>query len=87
MPVPNYCTYTKTILLKKCVSERFLWSNPYNIEVIITSLIEVLKSSNFVTKKLYNINWVTRGNFIAEVVYKNYDVLTFILKYFKFKKD
>ena len=42
-PVPNYLTWTKTTRQKK----RFFWSNPYKIEVMITSLIEMLELPNF----------------------------------------
>ena len=38
VPVSNYWAWTKTIPLKN----RFFWSNPYNIWVMITSLIKVL---------------------------------------------
>ena len=41
--VPNYWTWTKTTLQKK----RFLWSNSYKIQVIITFLIETLELPNF----------------------------------------
>ena len=43
VPVPNYWTWTKTTPQKK----RFFWSNPYKIEVIITSLTEMLELPNF----------------------------------------
>ena len=36
--VPNYWTWTKTMPKKN----RFPWSNPYKIEVMITSLIQML---------------------------------------------
>ena len=36
--VPNYWTWKKSISLKK----RFFWSDPYKIEVMITSLKEIL---------------------------------------------
>ena len=42
VPVPNYWTWTKTTLQKKW----FFWSNPHKIEVVITSLIDVLKLPN-----------------------------------------
>ena len=42
MPVPYYWTWTKTTLQKKC----FFWSNPHKIEVVITSLMDVLKLPN-----------------------------------------
>ena len=37
--VPNYWTLSKTTPQKK----RFFWSNPYKIEIMITSLIEMLE--------------------------------------------
>ena len=43
VPVPNYWTWTKTTGQKK----RFFWSNPYKIEVVITSLIEMLQLPDF----------------------------------------
>ena len=43
VPVQNYQTRTKTTPQKK----RFFWSNPYKIEVTITSLIEMLESPIF----------------------------------------
>ena len=43
VPVPNYWTWTKTTPQKK----RFFWSNPYKIEVMITSLIQMLELPNF----------------------------------------
>ena len=36
--IPNYWTWTRTTPQKK----RFFWSNPYKIETMITSLIEML---------------------------------------------
>ena len=39
----NPITWTKTTLQKK----RFFWSNPYKIEVMITSLLEILELPNF----------------------------------------
>ena len=43
VPVSNYWTWTKTTPQKKW----FFWSNPCKIEVMITSLIELLELSNF----------------------------------------
>ena len=42
-PVPNYWTWTKAIPHKK----QFSSSNPYKIEVMMTSLIEMLELPNF----------------------------------------
>ena len=43
LPVPNYWTWPKTTHQKK----RFSWSNPYKIEVLITSLTEMIELPNF----------------------------------------
>ena len=43
VPVPNYWTSTKSSLHRNW----FFWANPYKIEVMITSLIEMLDLSNF----------------------------------------
>ena len=43
VPVPNYWTWTKTTPQKIC----FFWSNPYEIEVTIMSLLEMLELPNF----------------------------------------
>ena len=43
VPVPNYWTWTKATLQKKL----FFCSNSYEIEVMITSLIEMLELPNF----------------------------------------
>ena len=43
VPLPNYWTWTKTTPQKK----RFFWSNPYKIEIMITSVIEMLELPNF----------------------------------------
>ena len=40
---PNYWTLIKTTPQKKC----FFWSNPYKIEVMITSLIKLLELPKF----------------------------------------
>ena len=44
VPIPTSWTWSKTNLQKK----RFFWSNPFKIEVFITSLREVLELPNFV---------------------------------------
>ena len=41
--IPNYWTWTKTTLEKTW----FFWSNPYEFEVMIISLIEMLELPNF----------------------------------------
>ena len=54
VPVPNHCTSTKTTPQKKW----FFWSNRYKIEVVITSLIEMLELPNFghMNNLQYNLN-------------------------------
>ena len=42
-PVSNYWTWTKTTSQRK----RYFWWNPYKIEVVITSFIEMLQLPNF----------------------------------------
>ena len=44
MSVPNYCTFLTEGTPQK---NWFLWSNPYKVEVMITSLIEILGLPNF----------------------------------------
>ena len=51
MPVSNYSTWAKTTPQKK----QFLWSNPYKIEVVITSVVEMLESH----EHIYNKVWIT----------------------------
>ena len=41
-PVPNYWTWTKSTPKKNW----FFWSNPYKIDIMITSVIEMLELSN-----------------------------------------
>ena len=45
VPVPNYWTSTKTT--NSPVKKQFFWSNPYKIDVTITSLIQILEFPNF----------------------------------------
>ena len=69
--------------LKKC----FSWSNSYKIEVMITSLIEMVELTNFGhMTTLTMFIWVTWWNFVGHIMHRNYDVITFILKYLYFKK-
>ena len=58
----------------------FFWSNPYKIKVIITSLIVTKLWSRDLQ---YNLSHVI--NFAGDVIARNYDVITFILKYLHFK--
>ena len=60
LSVPNYWTWTRTTPRKKW----FLWSNPYKLEVSITSVREMLELPNFgqVTNIIwqYNLNYEIR---------------------------
>ena len=63
MPVPNYWTWTKTAPQKK----QFFRSNPYKIEVVITSLTEMLELTSLSKKSLK-----TREKFKKiEIMYQN----------------
>ena len=84
VPVPNYWTSIKTTPQKM----RFIWSNLYKIEVVITSLID---RNARITKlwsheQIYNIIWIMWWNFVGDVIERNYDVITIISKYCYFKK-
>ena len=82
VPVPNYWAWSKTTHQKKW----FSWSNPYKIEVMITSLLEMLVTKPWSHDHIYNIIWITWENFVGDVIVKNYDVITFISKYLYFNK-
>ena len=72
------CTWTKSTPPKKL----FFWSNPYKIEIMITSLIEMLELPNFghmITSTIL-FTWVTWQNFVGDIMDRNYDVITFISK-------
>ena len=57
VPVPNHWSWTKTTPQKKW----YFWSNPYKIEVMITSLIEMLELRLVTWTNLqYNMNHVTK---------------------------
>ena len=57
--VPNYWTWTKTTPQKKC----FFGSNPYKIEVMITSLIEMLELPNLKESQVKRIrNYISKYN-------------------------
>ena len=79
--------------------KRFFWSNPFKIDVVITSLREMLELPNFnfsqrnarVTKlwshdHICHIIWALWQKFSGDVMGRNYDVITFIWKYLYFKK-
>ena len=73
VPVPNYWAPQK--------KHGFFCSNPYKIEVVITSLIEMLVTKLLSDKHIYNIIWVTWSNFVGGIIYRDFDVITFIWKY------
>ena len=79
--VQNYWTWTLDHLSKKA----FFWSNPYKIEVMITSLIQMLQLLNFghMTTSIIYVMW---QNFVVDVIDRIYDVVTFFKKYLYFKK-
>ena len=64
----------------------FFWSNRYKIELILTSLVEMLLTKFWPHDQIYNIIWVTWYNFVGDVIVNNYDVIAFILKYLCFMK-
>ena len=60
-PVQNCWTSTKT------TSQIVIFlGNPYNIEVLITSLIETLELPNF--GQIYNLIWITWYIFVGDVI-------------------
>ena len=66
----------------------FFWSNPYKTEVMITSLIELLELTKLWSHDhINNIFWVTWRNFVADVIDRSHDVITFISKYLYFKSN
>ena len=80
VPVPNYRTWIKTTPQKK----QFFWSIPYKIEVTITSLTKMLKLPNLTTS---TIKFESRDKtLLHDTMGRNDDVITFILKYYCFKK-
>ena len=80
VPVPNYWTWTKTTPQKK----QFLWSNLYKIELMITSLAEILEFANLGCMTIIiGITWLF---FAGDVMDKNFDVINFFSKTIYFKK-
>ena len=83
MLVPN-CS-TRTTPWKK----RFFRSDPYKIEDLITSLIEMRYqwvTNLWAHDYIHNIIWVMWPNFVGDVIDRIYDVINFISKYLYFKK-
>ena len=81
VPMPNYQTWTKTNPQKK----ECFWSNPYKVEVVITSLIARV-TKLWSHEHIYNIIWITWQNFVDDFIGKNYDTITSLSKYHYFKK-
>ena len=62
---PNYWTLIKTTPQKKC----FFWSNPYKIEVMITSLIKLLELPKFGHITISTIYFESRDkNFVGDAM-------------------
>ena len=80
--VPNYWPWIKTTLPKKW----FFWSNPYKIEVMITSVTEMLVTKLWSHDHIYIIIWITWEHFVADVMDKDYDFIAFFSKTLCFKK-
>ena len=80
VPTPNYWTWARTTPQKK----QYFWSNPYKMEIMITSLIEMLELPNHGSHDhIHNIIWI---NFVGHVMDRSYDVIAFISKYLYFRK-
>ena len=83
LPVPNYWTWTKTAPQKKW----FFWSDLYKIEVMITSLIEMLELTNFGHMTTSTIQFDSPDNFFCWRNDRNYDIITVISKELYLKKS
>ena len=63
--------------------KRFFWSNPCEIEVMITSFTEMLELSNFghMTTPQYNLSHVMSwSEIVGDIMVKNCDIITVISK-------
>ena len=60
MPIPDYWTWTKTTPQKKW----FFLSSPYEIEVMTTSLTEMLELPNFGHVAISTIKFVSHGQML-----------------------
>ena len=59
----------------------FFWSNPYQTELVITSLIEMLELTKLWSHDhIYNMIGLTKKNIFGDVMDRNYDVN---ISYFK----
>ena len=82
LPGSNYWTWTKSSSQKKRFSGHI--EKIYKTEVMITSLIEKLEFPHITlvtwTHLQYSLNHVI--NFFGNILDRNYDIITFISKYF-----
>ena len=77
----NYCP-SEVIALKPRAQLKFFRSNPYKIEVMSTSLTEMLQSPKLTS----TIRFESRDKILLVTIVRNYDVMTIVLKYLYFKK-
>ena len=63
----------------------FFWSNPYKIEVMITSLVQTLELPNFghMTTSIIEFESFDK-NFVGDVIDRIYDIISFTSKYLYF---
>ena len=82
---PHWCKISRPKLVPVQIIElearaplkkSFFWSNSWNIEIMITSLVEMLELPNFghMTDHIYNIILVTSLTFVGDVMDRNYDI-------------
>ena len=65
----------------------FFWSNPYKIEIIISTLLQMLELPNCGHITTSTTQFESRLKiFVDDLREINYGVIVFILKYFYFKK-
>ena len=84
VPVPSYWTWTKSTPQKNW----FFWWNSCKIEVLVTSLIEMLVLPNFGHITTSTIWFESRDKILLKTSWtQNYDVITFNSTYLYFKKD
>ena len=83
VPVLKYWTWTKGTPHEKW----FFWSNPYKIQVMITSLYRNARVIKLWSHDhTYNIIWITWHSFDGDVIDRNYDVISFFSKHLYFAK-
>ena len=90
-PLPHFCKISRPYLVpwtmstpQKKKKKRFLWSNPYKIKVMITSLIVVLDLPNFGHMSTFTKWFESRHKIL--LVAPLAEILTFISKCLYFKK-